>query len=93
MELQDRLERKRSNRVDRLIDSSLKELKKSQYVNDIKAAEILDCSAQTLRNYRHLGKGPVYRKCGRMVRYLVSDLHDFMNAGRIDPEARREAGE
>jgi hypothetical protein len=48
----------------------------------------LDCSAQTLRNYRHLGKGPAYSKRGRMVRYLVADLLDFMTAGRVDPESR-----
>jgi hypothetical protein len=90
MELQDRFVKEKGDRLDRLIDSSLKELRKSQYVNDIKAAEILDCSAQTLRNYRHLRKGPAYSKRGRMVRYLVADLLDFMAAGRVDPEARGE---
>jgi hypothetical protein len=79
----------KGERLAGLIDSSLRELRKNQYVNDVKAAEILDCSAQTLRNYRHLGKGPAYSKCGRMVRYLVADLLDFMNAGRIDPKAQR----
>jgi hypothetical protein len=45
---------------------------------------------QTLRNYRHLGKGPAYSKRGRMVRYRLQDLLDFMEAGRIDPEAQRK---
>jgi hypothetical protein len=59
-----------------------------QFVNDVRASEILCCSVQTLRNYRHLGRGPAYFKRGRMVRYKVADLLDFMNAGRIDPQAR-----
>ena len=67
-----------------------KTLNREQYVNDVKAAKILGCSPQTLRNWRHLGRGPVYRKKDRMVRYQVVDLLDFMNSGRIDPEARRE---
>lgn len=61
-----------------------------RFVNDVEAAKILSVSPQTMRNYRHLGKGPAYSKRGRMVRYRVSDLMAFMAAGRIDPqEARR----
>lgn len=56
------------------------------YVNDVEAAKILSCSAQTLRNYRCLGRGPAYCKKSRMIRYKVQDLLDFMNSGRIDPE-------
>lgn len=63
-------------------------LGREQYLNDVKAAEILDCSPHTLRNWRHLGKGPMYSKCGRMVRYSLQSLLDFMAAGRIDPETR-----
>jgi hypothetical protein len=65
--------------------------KQEHYVNDVEAARILACSPQTLRNYRCMAKGPVYYKKNRMVRYRVADLLDFMAAGRIDPEARREA--
>jgi hypothetical protein len=63
-----------------------------RFVNDIEAAKILSVSPQTLRNYRHLGRGPVYSKRGRMVRYKILDLLNFMSAGRIDPEARLEVG-
>jgi hypothetical protein len=62
-----------------------------RYVNDVEAAMILSVSPQTLRNFRHLGRGPAYSKRGRMVRYKVADLLEFMKAGRIDPEGRREA--
>lgn len=62
------------------------------FVNDVQAAKILSASPQTLRNWRHLRRGPAYSKKGYMVRYRVQDLLDFMNSGRIDPEARREVG-
>ncbi|MGQ9688325.1 MAG: helix-turn-helix domain-containing protein [Desulfobaccales bacterium] len=61
------------------------------YVNDIEAAKLLGVSPQTLRNWRFLGKGPAYTKRGRMIRYRVQDLLDFMSAGRVDPEGRRGA--
>lgn len=64
-----------------------------RFVNDVEAAKILSVSPQTLRNYRHLGRAPAYHKRGRMVRYKVADLLEFMEAGRIDPEARQGAGD
>jgi hypothetical protein len=63
----------------------------NSYVRDVIAAKILDCAPQSLRNQRHRGVGPPYSKRGAMVRYLVQDLLDYMAAGRVDPEARREA--
>jgi hypothetical protein len=44
-----------------------------------------------MRNWRCQGRGPAYVKRGRMVRYAMQDLMDFMAAGRIDPEERRLA--
>jgi hypothetical protein len=64
---------------------------KNRFVNDVEAAKILSMSPQSLRNYRNLGKGPAYSKKGRMVRYQVQDLLDYMSSDRIDPEARRVA--
>ena len=60
------------------------------FVNDVEAAKILAASPQTLRNWRHIGRGPAYSKRGRMVRYQVGDLLEFMKAGRIDPQTRQE---
>lgn len=62
--------------------------KQERYVNDVEAAKLLSASPQTLRNWRFMGKGPTYSKKGRMVRYQVADLLDFMAAGRIDPSQR-----
>ena len=60
-----------------------------RYVSDIEAAKIISSSPQTLRNWRHMGRGPAYSKRGRMVRYKIQDLLDFMATGRIDPQAQR----
>jgi len=56
-----------------------------------KPFNILSISVQSMRNWRHVGRGPAYSKEGRMVRYLVQDLLDFIDSGRLDPEARQEA--
>lgn len=58
------------------------------FINDRKAAEILDAAAQTLRNWRFQRRGPAYVKLGRSVRYALSDLMAYMETRRIDPEAR-----
>ena len=70
--------------------AATKVLHREQYVSDLVAAEIMGCSPQSTRNWRHLGRGPAYSKKGRMVRYKVQDLLDFMDSGRIEPEGWRE---
>lgn len=42
------------------------------------AAERLRLAAKTLRSWRSEGRGPLYRKFGRSVRYTVSDLTAFV---------------
>lgn len=60
-------------------------------LNEIEAAEFLGIAVQTLRNWRHLSKGPAYLKLspgprGRVV-YLIEDLQDYRTQCRINPEA------
>jgi len=64
------------------------EADRSAIVNEIDAAKILCLAVQTLRNDRHLRKGPPYLKLGRSVRYKVTDLIEYLNRNRIDPEIR-----
>jgi hypothetical protein len=56
-----------------------------RYVNDVEAAKLLSASVQTLRNWRHVGRGPAYSKKGKMVRYSLKSLIDFMESARITP--------
>jgi hypothetical protein len=51
------------------------------------AATILRVSLTSLRRWRRLGSGPVYRKLGRTVRYRPEDLADFLGSAQ-----RRETG-
>jgi hypothetical protein len=61
------------------------------FVAEREAARFLGVAVQSMRNWRCQGRGPAYVKRGRMVRYAMQDLMDFMAAGRIDPEERRLA--
>ena len=59
----------------------------NQIVNENKASKILGRAVQTLRNDRHLRQGPPYIRIGRSIRYKVSDLIEYIERHRIDPEA------
>jgi excisionase family DNA binding protein len=47
-------------------------------------AELLGLSVATLRAWRHRGKGPRFLRLGRAVRYLPSDVADFVRASAVD---------
>jgi excisionase family DNA binding protein len=51
-------------------------------ITEGEAAGILRVSLTSLRRWRREGRGPVYRKLGRSVRYRPDDLADFIAASR-----------
>ena len=51
-------------------------------ITEAEAAGILRVSLTTLRRWRREGRGPVYRKLSRSVRYRPDDLADFIAASR-----------
>ena len=51
------------------------------------AAKKLGIAVQTLRNWRHIRRGPAYVKLGRSVRYRTEDILEFIEKNRIDPNA------
>ena len=51
-------------------------------ITEAEAAGILRVSLTTLRHWRREGRGPVYRKLSRSVRYRPDDLADFIAASR-----------
>jgi predicted DNA-binding transcriptional regulator AlpA len=55
----------------------------TQYLTEKEVSRICKLALPTLRNYRSQGKGPSYVKCGRAVRYLMSDVVKFMEEGRV----------
>jgi excisionase family DNA binding protein len=51
-------------------------------VTEVEAANLLRVSLTSLRRWRREGRGPVYRKIGRSVRYRGEDLADFIAGSR-----------
>jgi excisionase family DNA binding protein len=51
-------------------------------VTEGEAASLLRVSLTSVRRWRREGRGPVYRKIGRSVRYRREDLADFIAASR-----------
>jgi hypothetical protein len=52
-------------------------------LTEIQAAELLgNISPKTLQAWRVSGRGPVFIKVGRLVRYQMSDLEIFLNHNR-----------
>jgi excisionase family DNA binding protein len=47
-------------------------------------AQRLGLSVATLRAWRHRGTGPRFLRFGRAVRYLQSDLDEFIRASAVD---------
>ena len=52
------------------------------FLNTKEAAAWLRLTKNTLEKMRVQGRGPVYRKHGRYVRYHVEDLVDYSNASK-----------
>ncbi len=54
-------------------------------VTEIEAAEFLGLAVATLRQWRHRRKGPKFHRFGRAVRYLTSELDDFVRRSTVVP--------
>ena len=57
-----------------------------KYLSETQLAEITGVSRATLQQHRWLGKGIPYSKFGRSVRYLESDVLEYMERHRIEVE-------
>lgn len=55
-----------------------------QTVGEERASEITGLAVRTLQQRRWLGKPPVYLKVGRLVRYRVSDLEQFLDSCTVE---------
>jgi len=52
-------------------------------IDDIQAARFLGCKPGTLRKWRSEGGGPAYRSIGRLKRYAIEDLEQFIERQRV----------
>jgi predicted DNA-binding transcriptional regulator AlpA len=64
----------------------------NKIINEEEAAEILSIGTETLRNLRRSRKGPVFLKIGKSVRYIMSDIEDYVERARVKPETRNRNG-
>jgi hypothetical protein len=55
------------------------------YLPDTEVAKITHSGVQTLRNLRSKGAGIPYVKFGRLVRYKLADVLQFMEARKVTP--------
>jgi len=63
-----------------------------ELLNEKEVARRLGLSVQTLRNWRHLRKGPAYVRVGsRAIRYKIEDLNHFIEKGRFHPGERESS--
>lgn len=54
----------------------------SKYLTTQEVADTLRTSAETVRYWRHIGKGPQSFKVGRRVLYAAEDVEAFVAAAR-----------
>ena len=56
------------------------------WLTESEVSEIIGVTRATLQNWRWRGVGLPYSKFMRSVRYKESDLYEYMESGRIEPE-------
>ena len=62
-----------------------------QPVTEAEAAVRLGLKVATLRAWRNQGRGPAYVRLGRAIRYLPTDLDEFLQSNRHRPRAGQGA--
>jgi predicted DNA-binding transcriptional regulator AlpA len=64
----------------------------ARLLREREAAGWLDLSPATLRRWRSESSGPRFVRLGRAVRYDLTDLVAFVEAGRTPPDATHPRG-
>lgn len=60
-------------------------------ITELEAAALLGLSVAALRQWRHRGRGPTFMRFGRAVRYLPSDLSEFVRESAVTPKRSGES--
>jgi predicted DNA-binding transcriptional regulator AlpA len=51
-------------------------------LSETQVEKLYGLNRRTLQHWRLTGRGPTYRKLGKSVRYLETDIHAFLDAGK-----------
>lgn len=57
-----------------------------KFITEKELAQITGFALQTIRNWRHVRRGPNYVKISRAVRYDYAEVMLFMNSRRVNLE-------
>lgn len=71
-----------------MVENSITESQAAKYLTDAG----VQIQPQTLRAWRHRGKGPAYLRPGGQIRYRTSDLDAFVEASRVVPGEKKRRG-
>jgi excisionase family DNA binding protein len=63
-------------------------LQSAEPLTELEAAARLGLKVATLRAWRHQGRGPAFLRLGRAIRYLSSDLDEFLHVNRHGPTSK-----
>jgi excisionase family DNA binding protein len=63
---------------------------KIQPLTESEAAARLGLKVATLRAWRNQGRGPAYLRLGRAIRYLTTDIDEFLQSNRQVPNVTRQ---
>jgi hypothetical protein len=55
------------------------------YKTELQTAEELGLGVRTLRQYRHVGKGPAYAKFGRQILYRADAIASWLRGQEVQP--------
>lgn len=69
--------------MDYLTDPEEAVTEADEFMTTKEAASFLKINYRTLDNMRYQGRGPAFRKHGGSVRYALSDLLSWSEAGRV----------
>ena len=56
----------------------------TKYLTTVELAELCRTSPETVRFWRHVGKGPRSFKLGRKVLYAIQDVEQWLDEHRIE---------
>jgi excisionase family DNA binding protein len=61
----------------------------SEPLTETEAAARLGLKVPTLRAWRSQGRGPAYIRLGRAIRYLPTDIDEFLQSNRHRPRSEK----
>jgi len=61
-------------------------------LTETEVAEMLRCTKAALRKWRREGRGPRFIRVGRLVRYRLADVEEFLESNASSSRAASNAG-